>query len=97
MKNSIYKEKLIPIDKKCSCYTCRNFTLSYLYHLFTSQELLALQLVTNHNIFFMNEMMKEIRLSISKNDFENKKKNGWGINFFKENIVDNWFNKTSPS
>ena len=78
LNNSIYKEKLIPIDKKCSCYTCRNFTLSYLHHLFASQELLALQLVTNHNIFFMNEMMKEIRISISKNDFENKKKEWLG-------------------
>ena len=74
LKNSIYKEKLEPIDYQCECYTCKNFTLSYLYHLFASKELLALQLLTNHNIFFMNNLMKTIRTSIKENNFEDKKK-----------------------
>ncbi len=74
IKNSIYKNKIEPIDLECSCYTCKNFTLSYLHHLFTSSELLALQLVTNHNIFFMNNLMKIIRESIREDNFENIKK-----------------------
>ncbi len=74
LKNSIYKEKLRPIDYQCSCYTCKNFTLSYLYHLFASQELLALQLLTNHNVFFMNNLMQTIRDSIKNNNFDFKKK-----------------------
>ena len=41
--------------------------LSYLHHLFKSKELLALQLVTSHNIFFMNSLMEHIRSAI-KND-----------------------------
>ncbi len=74
LKNSIYKDYMNPIDSKCSCYTCENFTLAYLYHLFATQELLALQLITNHNIFFMNNLMHTIRNAIKENNFENKKK-----------------------
>ena len=76
LKNKKYNENLNPIDNNCLCYTCRNFTLSYLHHLFASQELLALQLLTNHNIFFMNNLMETIRTAIKENNFENKK-NEW--------------------
>ncbi len=74
LKNSKYKDKLKPIDNKCTCYTCENFSLSYLHHLLTSEELLGLQLLTNHNIFFMNKLMKTIRDSIKNNNFEKIKK-----------------------
>ena len=74
LKNSKYKNKLKPIDDKCLCYTCKNFTLSYLFHLFASKELLALQLLTNHNVFFMNDLMKTIRDAIKEGNYEYKKK-----------------------
>ncbi len=74
LKNTIYRDKTYPIDNECQCYTCRNFTLSYLYHLFASHELLALQLLTNHNIYFINNLMKTIRDSIKENNFEDKRK-----------------------
>ena len=74
LKNAINKDQLRPIDNKCLCYTCKNFSLSYLYHLFASHELLALQLLTNHNLYFMNDLMKTIRLSIKENKFQEKKK-----------------------
>ena len=63
-----------PIDEECLCYTCKNFTLSYLHHLFASQELLALQLLTIHNVFFMNNLMETIRNAIKDGNYENKKK-----------------------
>ena len=78
LNNSIHKNVLRPIDEQCLCYTCKNFSLSYLYHLIASKELLALQLLTNHNIYFMNNLMKTIRLAIKENDFENKKKEWFG-------------------
>ena len=74
LKNKKFKENFNPIDSNCNCYTCKNFTLSYLHHLFVSDELLALQLVTNHNIYFMNELMETIRNSINNNVFEEAKK-----------------------
>ncbi len=74
LKNVKYKNNLNPIDYECNCYTCKNFTLAYLYHLFSAQELLGLQLLTNHNIYFMNNLMQEVRSSIDNNDFDNAKK-----------------------
>ena len=74
LKNKKFKENFNPIDISCNCYTCKNFTLSYLHHLFVSNEILALQLVTNHNIYFMNELMETIRYSINNNLFEEVKK-----------------------
>ncbi len=74
LKNKKFKENFYPIDISCNCYTCKNFTLSYLHHLFISNEILALQLVTNHNIYFMNELMETIRYSINNNIFEEVKK-----------------------
>ena len=68
-----------PIDDECLCYTCKNFTLAYLHHLFFSKELLALQLLTNHNIFFMNNLMKTIRNAIREDNYENKKREWLGI------------------
>ncbi len=79
LKNSIYKYELKPIDDKCDCYTCKNFTLSYLHHLYASQELLGLQLLTNHNIYFMNNLMNHIRNAIKTDNFENAKKQWLGI------------------
>ena len=57
IKNIEYKENINTIDKNCLCYTCKNFTLSYLHHLFASHELLGLQLITNPNIFFINKII----------------------------------------
>ena len=74
LKNVKYKNNLNPIDNECNCYTCKNFTLAYLYHLFSAQELLGLQLLTTHNMYFMKNLMKEIRSSIDNNDFDNAKK-----------------------
>ncbi len=74
LKNTKYKENLSPIETDCPCYTCKNFTLSYLYHLFASSELLGLQLLTNHNVFFMNNLMSTIRVAIEENNYENKKR-----------------------
>jgi len=68
IKNSIYKENLNPIDINCNCSTCSNYSLSYLHHLFKSEELLGLQLITSHNIFFMNALMSYIRKAINEDN-----------------------------
>lgn len=50
-----------PIDPKCSCYTCKNFSRSYLRHLFIVNEMLYGRLASIHNISFYLRMMEEIR------------------------------------
>ena len=60
----------------CGCSTCKNYSLAYLHHLLRAGELLGLQLITAHNIFFMNELMQIIRDSI-KNDSLEEAENEW--------------------
>ena len=64
LKNKIYREDLRPIDEQCDCYTCRNFTRSYLHHLFKAKENTGGQLLTIHNARFMVRWMDAIRHAI---------------------------------
>ncbi len=54
-----------PIDKNCTCPTCRQFNLAYLHHLFKAKELTALTLATIHNLHFMVEYMAAMREKIA--------------------------------
>ena len=74
IKNSKFKDITDPIDIDCHCSTCKNYSLSYIHHLFKSEELLGLNLVTGHNIYFMNSLMKYIRESINSDSFEESEK-----------------------
>ncbi len=65
-----------PIDPKCACYTCQNFSKAYLRHLYLSGEILFHQLATYHNVYFMTKLMEEIRQSIKEGSFT-KLKNSW--------------------
>lgn len=53
-----------PIEHSCTCYTCQNFTLGYLHHLFKAKELTAYTLATVHNLHFMVELMRAYRAAI---------------------------------
>ena len=69
IKNSSYKNDLLPIDESCNCTTCANYSKSYLHHLFKSNELLGFQLITIHNIYFINNLMTYIRTAIENDNF----------------------------
>jgi len=64
--NAKYKDDLEPLDPHCTCYTCKNFTKAYLRHLYMSKEILSSILGTIHNLHFMAELMKNIRLAIKE-------------------------------
>ncbi len=53
-----------PIEKDCNCYTCKNYSLAYLCHLFKAHELSAYTLATIHNLNHMVELMKSYRNKI---------------------------------
>jgi queuine tRNA-ribosyltransferase len=57
-----------PIDDACFCYTCQNYTRTYLQHLFKSAELSAYTLATIHNVHFMVQLMAEYRKKILDNE-----------------------------
>ena len=70
IKNSRHILDKRPLDNKCDCHTCRNFTRAYLHHLFKAQEILGLMLLSLHNIHFYINLMKNIRISIKNKEFE---------------------------
>lgn len=57
-----------PLDTGCLCYTCRNYAVSYLHHLWKANEPAVACLITMHNIYFMNEKMKRLREAIMRNE-----------------------------
>ena len=66
IKNSKYTDDESPPDPICLCYTCRHYSRAYLRHLFVAQEILSLRLNTIHNVYFYNNLMKQIREEIKK-------------------------------
>lgn len=69
IKKKIYQADEKPISKVCGCYTCSNFSRAYINHLLTSGEVLGLRLASIHNVYFINDLMEKIRISIKNKDF----------------------------
>jgi len=63
-----------PIDKDCDCYTCKNFSRAYIRHLYHAGEILALRLLSLHNVHFYVNLVKEARRQILNNSFAEWKK-----------------------
>lgn len=63
-----------PIDPGCLCFVCQHYTRAYLHHLFSGNELLAFQLATYHNLFFVTSLMSQIREAIGDGNFYQLKK-----------------------
>jgi queuine tRNA-ribosyltransferase len=74
IKNSQHKVEHAPPDVDCECYTCKNYSLAYLRHLFTSGEMLGLRLNTIHNIHYYTTLMGQMRSAIEEDGFEDFKK-----------------------
>lgn len=66
INKTIYKNNLETLDKNCGCYVCKNFTKSYLHHLFKQKEILGYTLATYHNLFVMERFFDKIRELIGK-------------------------------
>ncbi|CAN2042310.1 tRNA-guanine transglycosylase [Candidatus Magnetomoraceae bacterium gMMP-15] len=75
INNACFQYDTSPIEDKCTCYTCSNYSLAYLRHLYKSREILAYRLNTIHNIHYFTKLMSEIRSAICKNRFEEFRKN----------------------
>lgn len=68
MKNAQYVEDMNPIDAQCGCYTCKNYTRSYIAHLYRAQEMLAGTLASIHNLHFMIDFVKRLREAVERNE-----------------------------
>ncbi len=73
--NAKYRNSLLPIEEGCGCYTCKNYTLAYLSHLFRAKEMFAASLASIHNIYFLNKLCSDMRFAILNNTFAEFKEN----------------------
>lgn len=64
IKNAKYKDDPEPLDSRCGCYTCKNFSRAYLRHLFLAQEILFSTLATIHNLRRYLDIMRRMREGI---------------------------------
>ena len=72
VRNARFRMDNKPIDSECGCYTCQNYSRAYLKHLDRCNEILASMLATIHNLWFYQELMQTLRLSIEENRFESQ-------------------------
>ncbi len=71
LRNAKHRHSTIPLDDKCDCYTCQNFTRAYLHHLDKCKEILGSQLNTIHNLRFYQRLMADLRAAIECGGLDN--------------------------
>lgn len=74
VRNAEYARDYGPLDPECGCYTCRNYTRAYVRHLIKSNEILGVRLTTIHNLYFILNLMHNIRVAIDEGRFSAYKK-----------------------
>src|SRR5690606_11877589 len=70
LRNAKYRSDTSPLDPLCDCYTCTNFSRSYLHHLDKCNEMLGAQLNTIHNLRYYQTIMAQMRQALSENTFD---------------------------
>ncbi len=70
INNKKYEKDNLPIDPECDCPTCRNFSRSYIRHLFKAKEMLAMRLCVMHNLYFYNTLMEKIREALDNGNYK---------------------------
>jgi queuine tRNA-ribosyltransferase len=69
LRGAQYKMDGLPLEPGCGCYACQSFTRAYIRHLFKAGEILALVLVSLHNLHFYLELMRDIRKALDDGSF----------------------------
>ena len=67
--NAQFVHAFNPVEKDCECYTCGNYTLAYLSHLFRAKEMEAATLASIHNIYFITHLVDQMRIAILNDNF----------------------------
>jgi len=74
IRGAKFKEDSSPIDEKCQCYTCQNYSRAYLNHLYRSGEMTYFRLASLHNLHYYLQLMRDARESILEDRWEEFKK-----------------------
>lgn len=74
IKNKQYELDERPIAEDCGCPVCRRYTRAYIRHLMKADEMLGMRFCVLHNLYFYNNMLREIREAIEEGRFSEYKK-----------------------
>ena len=74
VKNARFRDEPNPPDADCGCYTCRNYSMAYIRHMFMCNEILGARLATIHNLHFYLNLIREVRSAIAEDRFLEFKK-----------------------
>ena len=61
IKNARFAEDQAPLDPTCQCYSCSHYSRAYIHHLVKSNEILGAMLMTTHNLYYYQEVMRNLR------------------------------------
>ena len=64
IRHAEHRTSQLPLDPDCACYTCRNYSRAYLHHLDKTNEILGARLNTIHNLYYYQQLMRELRDAI---------------------------------
>lgn len=73
VRNATYEKDLNPLDDECDCYTCKNYTRSYIRHLIKVNEILGARLLSIHNLRFLTNLMEKVKIEIENDNLLNFK------------------------
>ncbi|GGB01130.1 tRNA guanosine(34) transglycosylase Tgt [Agarivorans gilvus] len=65
IRNARHRDDTSTLDKECDCYTCQNYSRSYLHHLDKCNEILGARLNTIHNLRHYQQLMEGLRGAIA--------------------------------
>ena len=74
LKNAKYETDDRPIEEGCGCPACQHYSRGYIRHLLKANEMLGMRFCVLHNLYFYNNMMKEIRQAIEEGSYASYKK-----------------------
>jgi queuine tRNA-ribosyltransferase len=69
LKGGAYKADFRPIEEGCDCFACRHFTRAYLRHLLNVNEILALRMLSVHNVHLFLRLMADARAALAAGTF----------------------------
>jgi queuine tRNA-ribosyltransferase len=77
--NAAFAADFSPVDPNCDCYACRSFTRAYLSHLFRAKEMLGPRLLSYHNLYLLNALMREARAAIEARSWSAFRQRRWRV------------------
>ncbi|WP_312753021.1 tRNA guanosine(34) transglycosylase Tgt [Rummeliibacillus suwonensis] len=83
VKNAKYARDFGPLDPNCDCYTCKNYSRAYIRHLIKADETFGIRLTSYHNLYFLQDLMRQVRLAIRQDrlgDFREEFFEQYGFN-----------------